>query len=420
MSTRKNIEFIPLSLTQQDIYFDQLQNVNSPMYNVGGYIQLEKVNITQLRDSHSQVVKQNDVFGIRIIHQDTSVSQYITEQRNTALPMVDFSQDDSPDESADQWLKSLFETTRSIDDCELYSAYLLKLSSANYRYVGLAHHLVMDGWGFANWARSLGNIYNHNVNDCSDDKTVSCSDGSMWQTVVAKDIEYLSSERYRKDENYWKSYLKDIPDRFIASQYRNHYQGLDVIPSQRKSIPISYEVHSKLTQLAKETGVSVAQAYFAIFSAYYAKVYDKQELIIGVPSHNRKGIKQKQMVGVFTSVSPLKLSIPKDISWQCLCEQIMRQQKQSFPFSHMIRQSNTMGNQGAIYDISFNYLKMDSQLELEGHKANLVYLSHNHEVTPVTMTLWEYGENQPVEILIDYSLVAFSELDVELPKGSLN
>ena len=425
MSTRKNIEFIPLSLTQQDIYFDQLQNVNSPMYNVGGYIQLEKVNITQLRDSHSQVVKQNDVFGIRIIHQDTSVSQYITEQRNTALPMVDFSQDDSPDESADQWLKSLFETTRSIDDCELYSAYLLKLSSANYRYVGLAHHLVMDGWGFANWARSLGNIYNHNVNDCSDDKTVSCSDGSMWQTVVAKDIEYLSSERYRKDENYWKSYLKDIPDRFIASQYRNHYQGLDVIPSQRKSIPISYEVHSKLTQLAKETGVSVAQAYFAIFSVYYAKVYDKQELIIGVPSHNRKGIKQKQMVGVFTSVSPLKLSIPKDISWQCLCEQIMRQQKQSFrhqrfPFSHMIRQSNTMGNQGAIYDISFNYLKMDSQLELEGHKANLVYLSHNHEVTPVTMTLWEYGENQPVEILIDYSLVAFSELDVELIEKRLS
>ena len=86
----------PLSLTQEDIYFDQLHFGDSPLYNVGGYIRLGFCDVARLQAAHARLVMRNDVFGIRIRSADGNVHQEIAPQRTTALPLVDLSNQSDP------------------------------------------------------------------------------------------------------------------------------------------------------------------------------------------------------------------------------------------------------------------------------------------------------------------------------------
>ncbi|MCJ8273525.1 MAG: amino acid adenylation domain-containing protein, partial [Psychrosphaera sp.] len=77
--------------------------------------------------------------------------------------------------------------------------------------------------------------------------------------------------------------------------------------------------------------------------------------------------------------------------------------RQRYPIGQIINTLRQHDENRSLYDVCFNYLKLDSQLSFDGVDAHLEYLSHNHEKTPLTLTLWEYGEGQPSQLQIDYN-----------------
>src|SRR5262245_38290071 len=134
----------PLTLTQNDIYLDQLRHSDSPLYNVGGYIGLGSIDAARLADAHRRLVSAQDVFGLRVSVNEGRVFQSISPDRTALLSTVDFSGEDDPASAADAWQTSLFETAFDVAGTELFCAYLLKLADDQYRYLGRAHHLMMD------------------------------------------------------------------------------------------------------------------------------------------------------------------------------------------------------------------------------------------------------------------------------------
>ncbi|MFT6834023.1 MAG: hypothetical protein ACJA0H_000049, partial [Francisellaceae bacterium] len=62
LNTTDNV-FLPLTLTQQDIFFDQLHHKDCALYNVGGYIELSNVDISNIGKAHEYLVNNHDVFG---------------------------------------------------------------------------------------------------------------------------------------------------------------------------------------------------------------------------------------------------------------------------------------------------------------------------------------------------------------------
>src|SRR5215207_10365722 len=147
------MEVFSLTLTQNDICLDQLRKSRSPLYNVGGYVRLGHIDLHKLADAHRRIVSECEVFGLRILLTNDGIFQTISDARNTALPLRDFSNEQNPVLAADEWQASLFETAFDIADAELFRTFLVKIRDDHYRYLGLAHHLMMDGWGFSNWAK---------------------------------------------------------------------------------------------------------------------------------------------------------------------------------------------------------------------------------------------------------------------------
>jgi amino acid adenylation domain-containing protein len=415
-------QLFALTLTQKDIYFDQLRNPDSPLYNVGGYVRIGQVDVARLQQAHQSLVQDEAAFGIRILSTSQGVEQSISEDRNTALTVMDFSADEDAQSSATAWLTQLFETPLDIDNRELFKAILLKISPTAYWYIGYAHHLMMDGWGFANWAQRLEQVYNDHQptkQPSLQSPQQACQSAEAWQTIAHKDEHYVQSKKYQSDRDYWLQQPLTT-DRLLTPHYQLPAQG----PTSRRTIlPLSNRQFAAVGAFAQRHEVGISHVFLAMLASYFSTTYSQSELVFGLPFHNRRNHQQKQMLGVFTSISPLAVQVADETSFVQLAKQIARQQKNNFrhqryPIGHMLNDLQRTGEDQSLYDICFNYLKLDSQLSFEGQAADLVYLSHHHETTPLMVTVWEHseeneeGEQRDAKIKIDYNFAYFDEQEI--------
>ncbi|MBQ4844738.1 non-ribosomal peptide synthase/polyketide synthase [Pseudoalteromonas sp. MMG005] len=403
---------VPLSFTQSDIYLDQQQYVNHPLYNVGGYIKLSTVDEKCLQVAHERLVNNHEIFGLRICNSEAGLSQYFCDNRPSRFEVLDFSQHQEPLNSAKRWLETRFSLAFELNEQPLYNAYLVKINENLNWYVAIAHHVMMDGWGFANWANLLSHYYR-------DDTASLQVDSGEWTEVVDKDRRYVESHKYDADKEFWlRQGIKSLP-RLFSRTHMAIWGEQQLVPSKRTQVTISEELRLVLTARAKAWDISIAQLVLAGVSIYFSRVYQQSELNVGLSFHSRNGAKQKRMLGAFTSISPATLGCSSQQALLDFVIYIANVQKkcfrhQRFPFGHLIKALGVSGKDNQLFDIAFNYLKLDSQLNFEDGKETLEYVSHQHEVTPVTITYWEYGDKQLPTLMLDHNLAYFNESEADL------
>ncbi|MCJ8272529.1 MAG: condensation domain-containing protein, partial [Psychrosphaera sp.] len=406
----RSIPAFELSLTQRDIYFDQLHRHGSPLYNIGGYIQCGAVDVARMGVAHQQVVLAHDAFGVRIVDENGGVQQYISPQRSTELPLLDFSNDQAPQASARQWMATFFASPIAYIDAELCFTYLVKLAPDCYWYVGLAHHLAMDGWGFANWANQLADGYNG--------ITTPAKNALSWSTVVEKGQQYLNSNTYQKDRDFWLNHCDQLPEKLLTAQYLSRFDAHQQIPSRRHVVHLPRTFCQQLTRLADSEKVGLPQVFLAMLATYFSQAYERPKVSLGTVAHNRKNFAEKKMIGVFSGVSPLLLAVDADQSFQDLLRVVSAQQKvnfrhQRFPITDLVQELGLSGKNQPIFEVIFNYLKPNyGALAFDEADAQVFYASHNFNQTPLTVTLWD-GDAQTVELQLDYNLAYFTAPEIE-------
>lgn len=398
-----------LTLTQRDIYFDQISHPDTPIYNIGGYLKLGAVNPTRVQQAHAMLVRAHDAFGIRIVSSKNGTHQRIVseDKRTIALPIIDLSGQPAPNELARERVTRLFESPLPYEDAELFKALLIKLSESEYWYVAIAHHLMCDGWGFINLAHALAAHYNR----ASQDQNVLC-----WHDVAAGDESYQTSERYARDRDYWRDELKILPERLLFPRC-GAGTGQVVQNSVRHVVTLAAKEQCRLQQVATQLGVGVAHVLLAVVASSMGLSYGQSDLVVGLPIHNRRGEAQKKAISVFTSVSPVRLSVTSGQRFSQIARHIAERQKanfrhQRYPIGDIVRDLGLSGGQQKIYDIGFSYLNFKDDVEFEGSLAKLVYVSHNHESTPLLVTAWECGDS--TEIKLDCNRSYFGESDARL------
>lgn len=400
-----------LSLTQRDIYMNQARHPQNPMYNIGGVIRLNYVDVERLKRAHAFMVNHHDAFGIRIHSTKDGVFQSISEQRDDSLPIVDFTSHANPEQAGSAWLDKLFATYVDIENQHLFRSYILKFNDNSFRYVSLAHHIAIDGWGFSNLARLVGVYYHNDQSEVEEQLT--------WSDVVQAEQNWVDSNLYEKSKLFWQKYLSE-KDR-DASLEATHLQAFDnkeIIPSQRQVFRFEQARVSQLKSLAEKYGVGIAQIFLSAISLYFIRVHQRSSFSIGVPVHNRNSYNQKRLIGVFTSISPLIVDYQEDWNFAELVKSVQQNQKQCFrhqrfPIGEIYRHLGQSQVGAGFFDVAFNYLHLDSDLTFDGKTCDLVYLSHQHEQLPLMFNVWEYGKSNEIELQLDHNLAYFNASEAQ-------
>jgi thioesterase domain-containing protein/acyl carrier protein len=178
----------PLSSYQKDVWLEQRLYPGKPIYNIGGYIEIQgELDSNILAEAFESVVENNPIMQVVIKQENELDYQEIVAITNCLLPAYDFSECKNAKQFSLDWINKEFIKPFGFNE-PLFQFALLKVSQHHYLVFGKTHHLIMDGWGYSVFVRQLLKRYRRLVS------------GAIDAEVTPSYIEFIS-EDYVAPEN---------------------------------------------------------------------------------------------------------------------------------------------------------------------------------------------------------------------------
>lgn len=406
---------LPLSVSQRDIWLDQLSFPGSPHLNVGGYGEIHgSVNLGFMAEAIRRIAAESE--ALRLI--PTSVS----EQTLIAEPVVDFVELDfsgytNPDRSVREYSEAMFSKPFSLDGQQPpWRVALLKVGAGKVGMMTQFHHIVMDGWGswlfYVRWGEHYTALCEGRMPKPGPDREYS--------DAVQESILYQESAAFTTHGDFWKQKLPLLP--------KPLFEGIRTIGSNGvlpQAIVHTHrfprEFYDRLIAFSQSMGVIPYQVFLAVLGLYFARLENREEVVIGVPCLNRGGKRYKQTLGMFASVLPLRIRTTAGLTGRELVSEIAAElrnvyRRQRFPLGE-IGSALQMLKKGVdrLFDVVFSFEKNDYQIgwgDMTCCRARQIFSGVARY--PLVATVCEFESDQDVELVIEASSSVFSPATVEL------
>ncbi|MCX8955980.1 condensation domain-containing protein [Erwinia psidii] len=141
----------------------------------------------------------------------------------------------------------------------------------------------------------------------------------------------------------------------------------------------------RIKRLTETHGLSVLHLTYAVLSGYFSRITGEEEIVIDVPVHNRKNARQKDTVGLFAAVIPVKitLKLTRDTFFDVMkkaAEELRRCYKhQHLSITKINEQTKIKQKTGRaqLFDITLSFELFRLNVDMQGCVTRLEILS-NH------------------------------------------
>ncbi|MCM3737015.1 condensation domain-containing protein [Bacillus cytotoxicus] len=279
-------------------------NASSQLHNIGGCIKINgKIDIKCMEKTFNIIIKNNDALRLRFKEIEDEPVQYVEEFKKESIDFFDFSNYEKPKEQHEKWIKSNLEKNFKLDNNKLYYFAIYKISEKEYGYLIKIHHSICDGWGITLVVNQVSEIYSRLINN--DEIYIDKCDSYL--EFIKEEQEYLNSDRFIKNKNFWKERFHDIPDDFL-------YNSSNSLDGKRVCFHINSDLSKEIQKFTKGKKCSLNTFFIAISLIYINKIMHENDLVIGTPVFNRTSKVQKNMVGMFTSTLPFRFKLDTELN----------------------------------------------------------------------------------------------------------
>ncbi|RUQ44453.1 hypothetical protein D8M30_16820, partial [Corynebacterium pseudodiphtheriticum] len=147
----------PLTAAQKAIWLDQITQAESPLYNIGGYVDFAGPVVPGLiQRAVELLVAKHDALRTQL-HSDGNglPRQTFATALTTEVTLHDFSALPDPKAATQALMQATMSRPYAMTGEPLFRFFLVKLDDDHYRLGTQAHHLILDGWGFGQMLQSL-------------------------------------------------------------------------------------------------------------------------------------------------------------------------------------------------------------------------------------------------------------------------
>ncbi|KPA88169.1 amino acid adenylation enzyme/thioester reductase family protein [Pseudomonas asplenii] len=405
----------PLTAAQQDIWLDQSSRGDSPLYNIGGYVELRgAVDPSLLRSAIEFLVQRHD--ALRTVLQpgtDGLPQQRFVERLEVRVPLYCFADHAEPLAAALERVEQEMAQVYPLDGSPLFRFFLMRLSDDHYLLGTQAHHLILDGWGFGQMLADLGRIYSALVRG----EEVADAAAS-YVDFIEEDRLYQASPRYLRDRDYWLDKYRTLPEPMLLPRHRERpLAGTPPGDSVVQAFPTA--LHERMQNLAKVCQASTFHVWLAALYLCFTRSHQRDEWVVGLPILNRSHARFKATVGLFAQVSPTRLAFPDDTPFGELVRgigQVLRQdlRHQRFPLSELNRGLGLLREDRAqLFEVSVSYEQDDHDYRYGQVPAHTVKVSNRHESMPLAIHLRSNRFNDRVWMHCVYDAAYFEAGEVE-------
>lgn len=398
-----------LTIPQKSIWNTEKFYKDTSIANVSGTGKIDEiVDFNMLEKAINIVVEKNDALRIRIKIQNNKPMQYFEKYDFFHVDCVLVKNE----EEVEKKIQELVTTHIDILNEKLVKFIMFKFPNGKGGFNIVGNHITSDAWSSARVCSEVINVYSKLIKNESVEDTLK----SSYIDYINSEIEYLNSDKYIKDKEFWEE------------RFNKQYETAKVIPNndektinskaKRKEIKISKLVTKQINEYCKKNRISPFVFLLGIYGIYLSKINNLDEIIIGTPMLNRKGIKEKQMIGMFVNTLPFKMSIDSKLNIKDLFTQIaqdsmsmLRHQKYSFfELINYIRKNLKINNN--LYDFVISYQNAKTTANESDIKYTAKWNFNENISETINVHISDIDSEEQYNIYYDYQINCLNEEDI--------
>lgn len=305
----------------------------------------------RIQQAVDALIRNNENFRIRFTRKDGEPVQYIVPHESAQVEFFDFR--NQPIEALYEWDSQLSQIPFEKLDAPLYYFALAKYNTHSTALYVKMHHLIADGWSMVNLGSKVIRYYEQLMDGCLPD------DGSpSYLDFAQREADYLHSEKYAKDEAYWKEKYKDGLELTVLKPHKSSTGGFR---AERKTFIVPQKLSQKIRTHCQENKTSIFTLFLSALCLYINRVTGQGKVTVGMPVANRINSREKRTLGMFTSTVPFTVYVNNDVDFSTFCKDIYSEwitvlKHQKCPYESIVKcvREKHKGVE-KLYDISISY-----------------------------------------------------------------
>ncbi len=404
---------LPLSLSQREVWRDQSAWPSSAHLNIGGGAFLVgALDLPRFERALARLVQENEALRLAP-HADGT--QTLLPHVDSNLRIVDLGSAAEPRQAMRSWWQDWIRQPFVLDGTPPWRFALLRANDALHGLTIQFHHLVMDGWGTSHVMQRWSEIYNAMG---AGEEPVTLKDPG-YRAFIEESNVYMHSPAFERDAAYWRAQLPTLPPPLV--------QWKDVASRRQGGLPpahlaverIARADYDCLHQYAATLGVTPFNFFLAALALYFARVNDRENVVIGVPSLNRGGRRYKETLGMFVGVMVVNLPVSAAMSAGELLAGVGSTMRAAlrhprYPLSEFARALEVVrSGRDGLFDLLLSFERQDYAVSFGS--AELVDSRQLFSGTaryPLGVTVCEFHAEQDLELVLECSAGYFAGNEV--------
>jgi len=295
---------IPLSFSQQRLWFlDQLEP-NSPFYNIASAQRIEgRLDPALLQQALDTVSTRHDSLRTRFINEDGEPQQLIYSDSRVKIQFYDLSAQNPEQQQENLHIIRNRTIAHGFDLSEdaLFRLALVKLQEQTHELILSMHHIISDGWSMALLVNELTHVYialGAGQTPELPALEIQFSDYAVWQRQT------LIGERLESELNFWRTQLRDVPNLELPTDFPRPPVRSSNGQLYRFSIPS--ELSQQVKQCAQKNNVTLFMLLFASVQLWLHKYSQQTDFCIGTPVAGRNLKELEPLIGFFVNTLPIR------------------------------------------------------------------------------------------------------------------
>lgn len=382
----------------------------SPLYNAAEYIELRfAVDLPCLQAAIAQCMQEAEALCVRFSRAENEPLQTLFSEASAPVRWLDLSAEAEPMAAALSFMRRDAGVRFELTGGPIFRHALLQIGSEHTLWYFAAHHIALDGFGFALIQKRVSELYSAQVQG---KQAKAASFGSL-RSVVEEDLAYQSSPERLRDGAFFRQRLLGAPEPVSFSERI----ALSSPSSIRRSAYLAPSIKDRLSAVARAAGVSWVDAVIAAFAAYLGRATGVRELVLGLPVMGRTGSTSLRVPSMVMNIVPLRLSLAPDESFTRLVSQVRQEVRALMPHSRyryeqLRRDLKRVGGGKRLFGPVVNVMPFDHGFRFAGHYAP----THNITAGPVedlAVGVYAHADGRGPKIAFDANPACYSEAEVE-------
>lgn len=404
-----NKKMYDLTAPQKSIWLTEQYFTNSNINNICGTAIVSKLlDFDLLKKAINNVIEMNDIFNLHFVEDNGNLKQYFEKLESKQIEIVELDSKDDISALEQKLLSKVYNINEDLYDFKIFRVNNSEICG----YMLNIHHIKSDAFTLGLCCKKIMQEYIALSNNQPSEK----NEKATYENYINSEIEYLNSKKYETDKNYWEEKFKEIPNIVTIPSNKKDSTEFSFL-ANRYNYLVDKEKMNKILKFCANSKISVFNLFMGVLSIYMHRVNNINDFVIGTPILNRTNFVEKNTLGMFINVAPLRVNINNNSTIQELLSTIatdsmglLRHQKYSYQsILENIRKINpSIPN---LYNIVLSYQITKANLESDVNYETRWAFNGTCQ-NDIDIHLFDLDNSGELNIAYDYKIDKYDEQDI--------